>query len=249
MAKIITITTPKGGVGKTTIAYYLADMYRQKGNVLVIDTDSQGNLTRFLLGGKELDDSNNFVRMFEGKKPSPVKINENLSLIGSNIKLAKYDSKSELNNFFLLSKYLKINQDKYDYVIIDTPPNLGMFTLNALLVTEYVVTVLDPSIDALEAQVILEEVMNDVRADHNEKIKLVGMILNTFDSRNKNDKDIYSMTKEKYPDSFIETVITRTTKVRDCRAEYKSILEAYPDNKVSVALQKIFKDINKRIGV
>ena len=249
MAKVITVSTPKGGVGKTTLAYYLATMYQEKGKTLIIDTDSQGNITKCLLGNENpLEDHNNFVSLFRKKNITPLPLNENLYLIGSNIDLAEYDSKNELNYFFILSKYLKKESSKYDYIIIDTPPNLGMFTLNALLATEYVVAPLDPSEDALDGIGVLVKTVNEMKEDHNEKIKLIGLVLNAIDLRNNADQKIFDKTKDKYNSLLFKDSIPRTTRIRDARASYKSILDTQPEHKVSIALLNIFKELNERMG-
>ena len=249
MVKIITVSTPKGGVGKTTLAYYLADMYKRTGKTLVIDTDSQGNITKFLLGNNgTLCEENNFVSLFKKKNMTPLLLKENLYLIGSNIELSEYDSKNELNYFFLLSKYLKKIKNNYDYIIIDTPPNLGMFTLNALLATEYVIAPLDPSEDALDGIGVLVKTVEEMKEDHNENIKLIGLIINAADFRNNADQKIKNKVKEDYPSLIFDESIPKTTKIRDARALYKSVLDIYPEHKVSIALEKIFNEMTKRIG-
>ncbi|MCP4103079.1 MAG: ParA family protein [Lentisphaerae bacterium] len=247
MTKIITVCTPKGGVGKTTLAYYYTRYCSTKGKTLAIDTDSQGNLTRFLVGDEnsELDEKHSFVALFSKKKAEPIKVSDTISLLGSDIRLSKYDAKNELDYFFLLTKFLKNYKNNYDYVVIDTPPNLGMFTFNALLTTEFVLAPFDPSVDALRGIEVLFEAIKKIKADYNDKIKMAGLVINSCDFRNSNDKNIYNDAKAKYPEYLLESVIPRTTKIRDARVRFESVVNLLPKHKVSLAFKSLFEEVDK----
>lgn len=249
MAEIFTVSTPKGGVGKTTLSYYLTQMFKEQGRTLFVDMDSQGNATKYLLGkGNKLPEENNVVQLFRKQPLKICKLEANLSLIGSNLLLSEFDAKSELNFYFLLSKFLKDQKNNFDYVIIDTPPNLGMFTLNALLATKYVLSPLDPSEDALDGLGVLLDTVQDIKEDHNSNIQLLGFILNGFDARNKADQRIEQSIQEQYKDLLFKSFIPRTTKIRDARIDYKSVLQVVPTHKVSSAYLNLFKEINQRIS-
>lgn len=251
MAKIITIATPKGGVGKSTIGYHLAKLFKEKGTTLFVDIDSQGNSTKYILGAKrKLADKNNVVHLFRKENIEPLAIDKNFFLIGSNLLLTEFDSKTELNFFFSLQKYLKGVRKNYDYIIIDTPPNLGLFTINALLATKYVISPLDPSEDAFDGLGILLDTVNEVKEDHNDNIELLGFVLNCYDRRNKAEQAIEERVKSKYPEILFNSTIPRATKIRDARLSYQSVFELDPKSreKVTIALKELFCEIIKRFG-
>ena len=102
---IIAISTPKGGVGKSTIAYHLARMLNEKSKSLLVDIDPQGNSTRHLLGERELNDINNIRLLFEKKTPVTIEY-DSLDILGANITLADCEKVASFETYFLLQEYL-----------------------------------------------------------------------------------------------------------------------------------------------
>ncbi|HON73339.1 MAG TPA: AAA family ATPase, partial [bacterium] len=156
----ISVSNQKGGVGKTTIAFHIGNMFASDGSrVLLVDIDPQGNLTSCFTD--TLSDENNIKLLFEGINPEPLKVNQNMFLVGSDITLSKYEADAKLANFFRLANFLKTQE--FDIVIIDTPPSLGLFTSNAMITSDYVIIPLDLSRFALSG---LADLMNSI-----EKVK------------------------------------------------------------------------------
>ena len=249
MAKIITVANNKGGVGKSMLTYHYAKRFSRIGNTMVIDLDSQGNVTKYLMRGEPLPDHAHVQNFFTNKKRNVSYIvdkadDTELQLFGSSISLSESENSGDLNKYFTLRKALKkINTDNIKYIIVDTPPNIGLFTLNALLVSDYVVLPVDSSIDSFEALDIMYRTIDDVRNDHNERLQIAGIVPNGFDMRTKADQQQIKRISESYGPDLIKTIIPHSTTMRTARAEYKTIGELDQFNPVAEAIEDSYHDL------
>ena len=145
MTKIIAVLNQKGGVGKTTTTYNIASVLANEGNkVLMIDSDSQASLT-LMMGIDPLSTDDNLAAIFDGVdinkclSSSPI---DNLDYIPSSLSLAKVETKLMsvmLGREFKLKKALEQLKKRYDYILIDCPPTLGLLTINALIASGTVI--------------------------------------------------------------------------------------------------------------
>lgn len=200
MAKIIAIANRKGGCSKTTTTKALAEILNSEHNqkVLCIDVDPQGNLSRW--SGVDTENKNTAYELLTGK----AKIKDTI------IKCKYYDlvpademltqAEIELNNKcgheFALKNVLDSIQDEYDYILIDTPPNLGILTIIAFVACNSgIVITTDTGMFATAGIAKLTETLNAVQKFYNQNAKVLGILLTKYNSRYKNDKKIKELTE------------------------------------------------------
>jgi len=220
MGKVISFGIQKGGSGKTTSAGVTAHLLSQDHKVLVIDMDSQGNVTELLTQVDIYDFSGRTVLealQNETTKGYIHQITENLHIMTADDLLAtfsrwsyrEYERKTKENPNFLLRKILQEVKDQYDYIIIDTPPALGDQTLNALIASDYAVVMFESSKFCYSALGRYLETINHVQEKANPDLQVAGILRVMIDSRRADNKHLIDLVKEEYPDLTLETVISR----------------------------------------
>lgn len=191
--KVLSISLQKGGVGKSTItanlAVGLSRIINSRERILVVDMDHQGNLTYQMLGNPaELGKTAIELFNVEGKyKKTDIVHNtrfKNLEIIPSNLSLSKAElyTSQIINAHTRLNDYLHQVVFMYDYVIIDCPPSLGLFTLNALISSDYVMIPVVPEKYAVMAVSQMMETIKIARS-FNDKLQLAGIVPSILDMR------------------------------------------------------------------
>ncbi len=189
MAKIITFANQKGGVGKTTTAHIVAVGIAKKGyKVLACDLDPQANLTS-VLGIDPDDDLVSINELFTGKcetRDAIVKTNSGIDLLVGSLMLSGADRKfSATGDEYKLKEALKDVEKDYDYIIVDTPPALGVMSLNALAATDYLVVVMTPDYFSTKGLKQFQETVDVTRKYlNNPEIKINGLLLTRCDRTN-----------------------------------------------------------------
>jgi chromosome partitioning protein len=177
---ILAVANQKGGVGKTTIAFSLAKMSAVERETLAIDLDPQGNLTSCFT--ESLPDSANVKLLWDKDKDgnpidgqlTPVPLAKNFSLVGADISLSFWETGGGAAAYFKLSGWLKRRKEADSWTIIDCPPNLGIFSINAFIAADYVLIPVDASkfciqgLDALFRS--MKEVNRELRQDGGLKV-------------------------------------------------------------------------------
>lgn len=188
-AKVITFANQKGGVGKTTTSHIVSVGLAKKGyRVLACDLDPQANLTSVLRVDPE-SDIVTLYDLFEGEcntEDTIVKTEIGVDLMVGSLMLSGADRKySATGNEYILKESLEQIKDKYDYIIIDTPPALGVMSLNALASTDYLVVVLTPDYFSGKG---LRQFLGTVETTNkylsNPKLKINGLLLTRCDNTN-----------------------------------------------------------------
>jgi len=184
MAKIITLSNHKGGVGKTTSSINIGAGLHQLGKkVLLIDLDPQANLSQSL---GVVDAEFTIYGALRGfYKLTPIKILKGLDLIPSTLELsgAEIEMIGEPGREYILKQTIKPLKNKYDFIIIDSPPSLGLLTINSLTASDNVLVPLQAQFLALQGLVKLMEVIKKIQLRLNKNLELGGVFVTQYDNR------------------------------------------------------------------
>lgn len=253
--EIIAIANQKGGVGKTTTTFNLGAALASKGKrVLLIDADPQGNLTTYmgwtedelsvtlndLLINTLNDRKNNFDSCIKHHS-------ENLDLIPSDIQLSSIEMTlvGAMSREYTMRNSIKELKEKYDYILIDTQPALGMLTINALASADKVIIPLQPQYLAAKGMTQLLSTIIKIRQQINPNIKIDGIVLTIVDKRTNLTKDIYNQLQENYGSAIkiYDTQVPRAIKVAESTAHGKSIFTYDKNSKVAEAYSSLAKEV------
>ncbi|CAK1228577.1 ParA family protein [Fructobacillus evanidus] len=174
--KIITINVNKGGAGKTTLAYNLAEFLKQDHRVLLMDFDDSANLTHRY--GHFTNLNQTVINLFENGDVKPIALKNNLDLIAghSTVEQLKERLNTRRQREIIFGKWLAQNEqeltDKYDYLIIDTENDEGILTQNALIVSDLVIGVAEASKDSFVALLDLKQFVSELNQDFDVQAKL-----------------------------------------------------------------------------
>ncbi len=250
---IIAITNQKGGVGKTTTAINLAAACAEKGKrVLLIDLDPQSNTslsfidpTRVSLGSYEFfteTDKSPDDYIYETSV-------ENLHLIPARINLAKLEAKliGDFDSAYKLRDRLAPVISSYDLILIDTPPTLGIITVNALVAANYVLVPIQASYFALEGTDDLLETIDKVRSRPNPDLDLLGVLVTLFDRRTSLSKDVEAHIRKVFGAKTFKTLIGRSVRLEESPAHKLSILDYAPRSSGATEYRELAKEVLKRV--
>lgn len=192
MCKIISVSNQKGGVGKTTTTGAISAAFTKKGfRVLAIDLDPQGNLTFSIRGDSELSASIYDVLKGDVKPQHAIQHVEACDLISSNILLSSTELEfTDSGREFLLREVIAPLRPYYDYIFIDTPPNLGILTINAFTVSDYIIVPVLSDIFSLQGLAQLHESVQHIKNYCNKNLEFAGILLTRFNTRTVLGKEI-----------------------------------------------------------
>jgi chromosome partitioning protein len=250
---IITVANQKGGVGKTTTTINLAAAVANKGfKTLLIDLDPQANSTMSYVDPRSVTRSMYDVLVSEELSfpdvivATPV---DNLWLAPSRIALAKLESKliGEIDGPFRLKDKMKDAAAEYDYIFIDTPPTLGMITVNALVASTHVLVPIQSSYFALEGTDDLLETIEKIKARPNPNLQLLGVVITMHDKRTTLAKDIHDQIGNVFGERLFNTVITKSIRLEESPAYKESIFTFAPKSSGAMEYYSLSEEILSRV--
>ncbi|MCX7975071.1 MAG: ParA family protein [Candidatus Aminicenantes bacterium] len=251
---VITIANQKGGVGKTTTAINLSSALAFMGyKVLLVDTDPQAHSTISCLNNptnfeKSLYDV--LVNLKTSITSVIVKTNiPGLDLAVSKISMAKLEPTliGEIDGHFRLKDALEPIRQQYQFIIIDTPPTLGLITVNSLVAADSVLIPIQSSYLCLEGTDDLLETIEKVKKVANPHLFILGVIITLFDKRTNLSRDVVKRIKQVFGPKVFKTFISKSVKLEESPAYKESIFTYAPDSVGAWQYKKIAEEILERI--
>jgi chromosome partitioning protein len=250
---VIAIANQKGGVGKTTTAINLAAAFARKGKrVLLLDLDPQANSSISFLDPRSVERSI-YELMMDGQAPvedsvypSPV---ENLHIVPARINLAKLEAKlvGDFDAPFRLKDRLEPFRQQYEVIVIDTPPTLGLITVNALVAASHVLIPIQSSYFALEGTDDLLETIEKVKARPNPNLELLGVLVTLHDKRTTLAREVYEQIKSVFGPKLFDTVITKSVRLEESPAYKESIFSFAPNSSGAIEYGKLCEEVISRV--
>lgn len=251
MAKIISVTNQKGGVGKTTTTNAIAAGYKLKGfKVLCVDLDPQANLS--FSTGAETEDCSTVYEILkrEASASSSIQKMESFDIISSNILLSGIELEfTQTGREYLLREALSPVRDNYDYIFLDTPPALSILTVNAFTASDYIIIPMLADIFSLQGIAQLSETIDRVRKYCNPNIKVEGIVLTKFNMRtilSREIKGTAELIAEKLNTGILNTTIRSSVAVMEAQTNQQDIYNYSPKNGAAKDYMDLVEELIER---
>ena len=238
MSQIITVTNQKGGVGKTTVAAALVcGLHRRGARVLGVDIDPQGNLGFTL--GLDIGSGHTVYDVLKGacSIESAIVTTEYGDVLPSDIMLSIADVEfTAPQREFMLAHQLSFLGDRYDFIIIDTPPALNILTVNAYVATDGLIIPMAPEVLSLLGVSQIKETIDSVREYYNSRLRVMGILLTRFNPRLNLNREMLELSQqmaEQLDTRVFQTKIRNSVSVAAAPAHGISIVDYSPHSKPS----------------
>lgn len=247
MGRVISIGNHKGGVGKTTSVINIGAGLSKLGNkVLLIDLDPQANLTQSL-GQPEQDQ--NIYGAIKGEYSLPIlEINKRLFLVPSTLDLS--DAELELSKReswqYILRDLIKPYKGQYDYILIDTPPSLGLLTVNALTASQELIVPLQAQYLALRGIAKILDIVNMTNQELNKSLILSGVFITQYDKRKVLHREVDKAIREHFKDKAYKTKIRDNIALAEAPSRGVDIFTYQPKSHGAQDYLKLSREINKQ---
>jgi chromosome partitioning protein len=246
MAHVLAFANQKGGVAKTTSTLNLGVALTELDKrVLAVDMDPQGNLTM----SQGIDPENLEKSMFDvlvHRLPiEDVIVHSELDVATSSIDLAGAEMalSSQIGRERALEKALKPIQERYDFILIDTPPSLGLLTINALAASDGVIVPVQCEYLSLRGLLQLERTLEMIRENINPRVKIQGILATLFDARTLHGREAIEILKENFGPLVFKTVVRKTIKFAEAPVQGSSVLKYDPRGKGAEAYRSLAREV------
>lgn len=258
LARVIAIAVPKGGTGKTTTTMNLGAALAETGQrVLLIDLDPQGNLTQSLgLRPSELEQTSYtaikyFLSRFEPRLEDAIyqtQVHSNLHIVptSARLNLANDELAVAIQREFVLQKLIAPLRQRYDFILIDTLPYLGVLVVNALVAAQEVIIPLQAEYLATESvELMFDQITLMRRSGLNSQLAITGILLTMVDLRKIIDREAISYVRDTFGGSVtvFNTMIKRSVRFPESQASHQSILGYQPSSDGALAYRALAREV------
>lgn len=247
LQKIITICNAKGGVGKTTSTSSIGACMAIMGKkVLLVDLDGQANLTLYFIPDDDAIEVSIFDSLVDGVPLPIINVKENLDIVPSSLEMAS--AEIALTNLIareqLLGKLLSEVKDRYDYILIDCPPSLGIVTTNAFLAADEIFVPMTPELLPLKGMRMLDNFISTLQRVK-PSVCLKGVFTTRFNHRNLN-KAVENAVRTRYKDIMLNTRIRENIALAESAGSGNSIFEYDADSNGAKDYRALTEEIMNR---
>jgi chromosome partitioning protein len=246
MPRVISFANQKGGVAKTTTTLNLGVAFSEHGlKVLLVDLDPQGNLTMSQGLNPDSIERSMFDVLVHRLPIQEVIHHTEVDLAVSSIDLAGAELalSSMIGRERALEKALAEAKNAYDYVLIDTPPSLGLLTINALVASTGVIVPVQCEYLSLRGLVQLENTLSMIRENLNPHVEIEGILPTMYDSRTLHSREAVEILQENFGDLVFETKIRKTVRYAEAPVKGTSVLKYDPSGNAAEAYRELAKEV------
>ena len=253
MTAIITVANQKGGVGKTTTAINLSAALANRGKrTLLIDLDPQANSTIAFYNSGEIAASmfdvlsDSRTEMAAVVKPTKDPL---LFLGPGRLALAKLEQvlAGQFDAPYKLKDALAPIQKEYDYIVLDTPPSLGILTVNALVASTHLLVPIQAAYFAIEGTDDLLETYERIRARPNPGLKVLGVVITLFDKRTNISRDTHEQIRATFGDQLFKTRISKNVRLEESPAYKETVFSFAPKSSGAEDYKKLAQEVLQRV--
>ncbi|HVD66193.1 MAG TPA: AAA family ATPase [Gaiellaceae bacterium] len=246
LGQVIAFANQKGGVAKTTSTLNLAVAFKEQGfDVLTVDLDPQGNLTMSQGMDPDQVERSMYDVLVHSIPVEEVVHRAEVDVAVSSIDLAGAEMalSSMIGRERALQKALLPVRNRYDYILIDTPPSLGLLTINALTASDGVIVPVQCEYLSLRGLVQLENTLSMIRENLNPVVEIKGILPTMYDSRTLHSREAVEMLKENFGDLVYETRIKKTVRYAEAPVEGSSVLKYDSSGPAAKAYRDLAKEV------